>query len=88
MHQSSDGVDNWLLHEISSFNLPVKRRYFPKEASRALKEALDETLSLAMSLHKSSPLAFIAFALFVIFPRPLLRPLPDRCHGSFAAAAL
>ena len=88
MLQSNDGVDNWLLHEISSFNVPVKRRCFPKEASIALREALDETLSLALSLHKSSPLAFIAFALLVNFPRLLLRPLPDGCQGSFAAAAL
>jgi len=88
MHRSSQGVDNWLLHEISSFNVPAKRRCFPKEASRALREALDETRSLAPSLHKSSPLAFIAFALFVLFPRLLLRPLPDGCQGSFAAAAL
>ena len=88
MLQSSEGVDNWLLHEISSFNVPVKRRYFPKEASRALREALDETLSLTLSLHKSFPLAFNAFALSVLFPKLLLRPLPDGCQGSFAAAAL
>ncbi len=44
MHQSSEGVDNWLLHEISSFNVPVKRRCFPKEATRDLREALNETL--------------------------------------------
>jgi hypothetical protein len=68
--------------------VPVKRRCFPKEASRALREALDETLSLTLSLHKSPPLAFGAFALFVLFPRLLLRPLPDGCQGSFAAAAL
>ncbi len=42
MHQSSEGFDNRLLNEISSFNVPVKRRCFPKEASRALREALDE----------------------------------------------
>ena len=77
-----------LLHEISSFNVPVKRRCFPKEASRALREALGVTLSLALSLHKSSPLAFYAFALFVLFPRLILRPLTDGCQGSFAAAAL
>jgi hypothetical protein len=66
----------------------VKRHCFPKEASRALKEALDEILSLAMSLHKLSPLAFSAFALFVLFPRLLIRPLPDGCQGSFVAATL
>jgi len=41
-----------------------------------------------MSLHKSSPMSFSAFALFVLFPMLLLRPLPDVCQGSFAAAAL
>jgi hypothetical protein len=88
MHESSEGADSWLLNEISSFNVPVKCRCFPKEASRALREALDETLSMVLSLHKSSPLAFSAFALFVLFPRLLMRPLPDGCQGSFAAAAL
>ncbi len=28
MHQSLEGVDNWLLNEIFSFNVPVKRRCF------------------------------------------------------------
>jgi hypothetical protein len=43
---------------------------------------------LALSLHGSSPLTFSAFSLFVLFPRLLLRPLPDGCQGSFASAAL
>jgi hypothetical protein len=47
-----------LLDEISLYNVQVKRRSFPKEASRLPREALDETLSMAMSLHGSSPLAF------------------------------
>jgi hypothetical protein len=88
MLQSFEGEENWLLHEFSNFNVPVKRRCSPKEASRALREALDETLSLSMSLHKSSPLALSAFALFVIFPRLIMRPPPDECQGSFAAATL
>ena len=41
-----------------------------------------------MSLHVSSPIAFSAYSLFVLFPRLLLRPLPDGCQGSFAAATL
>jgi len=88
MLQSSVGEENWLLHEISNFNVPVRRRCFPKEASRALREALDDTLSMALGLNKSSPLAFSAFALFVLFPRLLLRPLPDGCQGSVAATTL
>ena len=89
MLHSPEGEVSWLQKEISNFNVPIKRRCFPKEASRALiREALDETLSLALSLHKSSPLAFIAFALFVLFPRLLLRPHPDVSQGSFASAAL
>ena len=88
MLQSFVGEENWLLHEISNFNVQVKRRCFPKEASRALREPLDDTLSMTLSLHKSSPLAFSAFALFVLFPRLLLRPLPHGCQGSFAATSL
>jgi len=88
MLQSPEEEENWLLHEISNFNVPVKRRRFPKEASIALREALDETVSLVLSLHTSSPLSASTFALFVLFPRLLMRPLPDGCQGSFAAATL
>jgi hypothetical protein len=79
MLNSEGGGEKWLLSEISVFNVPIKRRYLPKEASRAPREALDEVLSLAISLDKSSPLAFNAFVLFDLFPRMLLRPLPDGC---------
>jgi hypothetical protein len=88
MLHSPEGEEKWLLNEISGYNVPVKRRCFPKEASKTLREALDETLSLALSLHESSPLAMSSFALFVLFPRLIRRPLPDGCHGSFAAATL
>ncbi len=81
MLNSTGGETKWLLTAISIYNVPVKRRNFPKEASRLLREALDETLSLARSLHRSSPLAFSVFALSVLFPRRLLRPLPDGCQG-------
>jgi hypothetical protein len=82
------GEENWLQKEISMYNVPVKRRCFPKEASRALREALYAVLSLALSLQKSSPLAFSVFALSVLFPRLLLRPLSDGCQESFVVAAL
>ena len=88
MLHSPEGEEKWLLNEISGFNVHVKRRCFPKEASKFLKETLDETLSLALPLHKSSFFAFSAFPLFVLFPRLILRPLPGGCQGSFAAAAL
>ena len=88
MLNSACGEKKRLMDEISLYNVPVKRRSFPKEADKLLREALDETLSLALSLHGSSPLAFSAFSFFVLFPRLLLRPLPDGCQGSFAAAAL
>ncbi len=79
MLHSNEGEEKWLLDEIANFNFPVKRRCFPKEASKALRETLDETLSLALSLYRSSPLAFNAFSIFVLFPRLLLRPLPEGC---------
>jgi len=88
MLYSEGGEKKWLLDEISLLNVSDRRRCFPKEASRLLREALDETLSLALSLHNSSPLAFSAFSLVVLFPRLLLRPLPDGCQGCFAAEAL
>ena len=39
-------------------------------------------------MHKSSHVASIALSIFVLFPRLLLRPLPDGCQGGLAAAAL
>ena len=48
---------------------------------------MDTTLSFALSLHQSSPLAFSAAALFVLFPRLILRPLAEGCQGRLAAAA-
>jgi hypothetical protein len=74
--------------KISSFNVPVKCHCFPKETSRALREAMDKSLALALSLHDSSPLAVSAFSLFVLFPRLLIRPLLDGCQGCFAAITL
>jgi len=68
--------------------VPVKRRSSPKEASEALREALDITLSFVLSLYKYSPLAFSASALFVLFPRLILKPLPEGCQRRLAAAAL
>ena len=79
MMDSGGGEKKWLLDEISLFNVPIRRRSFPKEAARQLKEAIDETLSLALSLHNSLPLAFNAFSVLVLFPRLLFRPLPDGC---------
>ncbi len=71
------GENKRLMNEISFFNVPIERRNFPKEASRELREALDEIHSLAISLHKSSSLAFSAYDLLVLFQRMPLSPLPD-----------
>ncbi len=60
MINSAGGEEKWLLDEISLYNVPVKRRSFPKEASRILWEVLDETLLLALSPHVSSPIAISA----------------------------
>ncbi len=49
---------------------------------------MNVTLSFALSLHKASPLAFTASALFLHFPRLVLRLLLDRCQGRLAAATL
>ncbi len=88
MQRFPEVEEKWLLSEISNFNVPVKWRSFPKEASSARRDALDHTLTLALSLHMSSPMAMSAFSLFILFPRLLLRPLPNGCQGRFAEAAL
>ena len=88
MRRSPEGEDGWLLSEISNFNVPVKRRSFPKEASSDLRDALDYTLSLALSLHMNSPMAMSAYSLFILFPRLLLRPFPNGCQCRVADAVL
>ena len=88
MFHSQGGEEKWLLNEISSHNVPVKRRSIPMEASEQLRDVLDSILSFALSLHKNSPLAFFAYSLFVLFPRLLLRPLPKCCQGRFVDADL
>ena len=88
MLHSQGGEEKWLLNEISTHNVPVKRRSFPREASEQVRDVLDSILSLALSLHKNYPMAFSAYSLFVIFPRMLLRPLTNGCQGRFAYAAL
>ncbi len=51
---------------------------------------MDVTLSfaLSLSLHTTSPLAFNAYALFVLFPRLVLKPLQDGCQRRLVATAL
>jgi hypothetical protein len=87
MRRSPEGEDKWLLTKISNFNVPVKHRSFPKEASSTLRDTLDCTLSMALSLHGDSPMALSAYSLFILFYRLLLRPLPTGCHSRFADAA-
>jgi hypothetical protein len=88
MERAPEGEAKWLLNEISFFNVPVKRRMFPKEATNPLRDSLDAALTMVLSLHKDSPLAFSSAAIYVLFPRLMLRPLPDGCQGRFAAAEL
>jgi len=87
MTKSMDGEEKWLLNEISLFDVPVKRKAFPKEASSLLRDTLDVILSLALTLKRNSSIAFSAYSLFILFPRLLLRPLPTRCQSRFAEAA-
>jgi len=58
MSNAEGGEEKLLLRENSSFNVPVKRRFFPKESSAHLRKALDGVLALALSLQTSSLLAF------------------------------
>jgi hypothetical protein len=88
MSIAEGGEEKWLLREISSFNVPVKTRYFPKESSVLLRQALGDVLFLALSLHKSSRMAFNSHAVFVLFPRIIFRPLPNGCQGGLATTAL
>jgi hypothetical protein len=75
MISSTGGEEKWLLNEILLFNVPVKRRAFPKEASSLLRDTFDVILSLALSLKRNSSMAFNAYSLFILFPRLLLKPL-------------
>ncbi len=87
MLNSIAGEDGWLLEEIALVNVPIKRCCFRKEASIGLREALNNILSLAMYRHKSSPLAFNAFAMFVLYlpddaPPPSTYRMPRELCGN------
>jgi hypothetical protein len=76
--RTPEGEGGWLLSEISNLNVPVKRRSFPKEASLALRDALDYSLSSALSLHMNSPMAIYERLLFVHpFPETATTPLTE-----------
>ncbi len=49
--------------------------------------ALDAILELAISLTLDNPLAFAAYSAYVLFPRLVLRSLPQGCSGKHAAQA-
>ena len=76
------------MSEISNYNVLVKHSSFPKEAFSVLRVALESIVALALSLHMNYSMAFSAYSLLVLFPRDLLRPLPNGCQGRFGDGVL
>jgi hypothetical protein len=68
------------------FNVKIKKKTFPIENGELIRTTLDNILKLATSLPQEDPLAFNAYAAYVLFPKLFLRSLPPGCKGKHAAA--
>ncbi len=87
MEASPFGDDDWLLHELTNFNVKINRTAFPREGREDVFTSLDAILELAISLPQDNPQAFLAYSAYVIFPRLVLRSLPLGCNGKHASQA-
>jgi hypothetical protein len=74
-------ASDWLLHELTQFNVKINRISFPNESKEVIFSALDSVLELAVTIPDQDPLAFSAYSAFVLFPRLALRSLPPSCKG-------
>jgi hypothetical protein len=81
-------ASDWLLHELTQFNVKVNRTSFPSESREVIFTTLDTILKLAMTLPQQDPLAFSAYSAFALFPRMTFRSLPRGCKGRFAAGEI
>ena len=84
---SEHSPEDWLNNEILMFNVKINRKTFPRENGELVRTTFDNILGLATSLPPDNPLAFPAYAAYVLFPRLILRSLPPGCKGKHAAAA-
>ncbi len=69
------------------FNVKINRKTFPRENGELVRATFDNILGLATPLPPDNPLAFPAYAAYVMFPRLILRSLPPGCKGKHVAAA-
>jgi hypothetical protein len=69
------------------FNVKINRKTFPRESGALLHNALDTILGLATALPQEDPLALLAYAGYVLFPRLIMSSLPPGCKGKHAADA-
>jgi hypothetical protein len=75
MEASPFDPDDWLLHELTNFNVKSSRTTFPREGREAVFSALNAILELTTSIPQDNPLAFSAYSAYVMFPRLVLRSL-------------
>jgi hypothetical protein len=87
IEESPFDASDWLLHELTQFNVKVNRRSFPSESREAIFNALDDVFKLAITLPQDNPLSTAAYIAFILFPRMILRSLPPGCQGAHAAMA-
>ena len=78
-------ASDWLMHELTQFNVKINRTSFPIESSEIIFTALDDVFKLAVSIPQEYPLAFSAYTAFILFPRLILRSLPPGCQGKHAS---
>ena len=69
------------------FNVKINRKTLPSENGELIRTTLGNILSLATSLPQEDPLAFPAYAAYVLFPRLIMWSLPLGCKGKYAATS-
>jgi len=80
-------ASDWLLNELTQFNVKINRTSFPAESRETIFTALDDILKLAVSISQDDPLAVASYIAFILFPRLILRSLPLGCKGKHASLA-
>jgi hypothetical protein len=78
---------DWLINELTMFNVKVNKKTFPREIGDLVHIALDTILGIATALPQEDPLALPTYAGYVMFSRLILRSLPPGCKGKHAADA-
>jgi len=85
MEASAFSQKDWLINELTMFNVNVNKKTLLRESGDLVHTTLDIIIGLATSLPQEDPLDLPTYAGYVLFPRLILRSMPLGCKGNHAA---